>query len=331
MRTTRLLAIMMELSRGQRTTVRRLADRHGISTRTVLRDLAALHEIGVPVWTRTGPAGGVGLVDGWSSPVTGMTASELQALLIGEAGSRDLGLGDDFDTARLKMLGTTTARDPAVGSATERFLIDHERWFAEPERPNALPMVSRAVWSGRRLTIGYHRGTGAPVTRLLDPLGLVLKTDVWYLVAAHRRRTRTYRLSRIASAEIHGEPAWRPEGFSLAEYWGRSRTDFEQSVQRLPVRLSLPQTSATALLEAVPGPGTATALVSARRQSGGQSSGQGGGQGERLEVELLMEDREIAVGQLLHVPDVEVNEPRDLRTRLCERAQQLAARNAPPT
>lgn len=325
---------MMELSRGQRTTVRELADRHGVSTRTVLQDLAALHEIGVPVWTRTDPAGGVGLVDGWSSPVTGMTASELQALLIGEAGSRDLGLQDDFDTARLKMLGTTTARDPGVGSARERFLIDPERWFAEPERPAALPVVSRAVWSGRRLTIGYTRGTEAPrpaersaesgpeasraaVSRLVDPLGLVLKTDVWYLVAAHRRRVRTYRLSRITSADIHGDAAWRPDGFSLAGYWERSRTAFENSVQHLPVRLFLPATSAAALRESVPGPGTAAALASARRK------------GDRLELELVMEREEIAVAQLLQVPDIEVYEPAAVRKALYRRGAELVARNHP--
>ncbi|MEV4902409.1 WYL domain-containing protein [Citricoccus sp. NPDC055426] len=342
MRTTRLLAIMMELSRTQRSTVGQLAERHGVSTRTIQRDLAALHGIGVPVWTRTGPAGGVGLVEGWSSPVTGMTASELRALVIGEAGARELGLQEDFTTARLKILGTRTARDPGVGSASERFLIDHERWFSTPARPAALPVVSRAVWSGRRLTIAYETGAGSPraaeppadpprspaaPSRLVDPLGLVLKTDVWYLVAAHRRRVRTYRLSRIVSAEIHGDEAWRPEPFSLADYWERSRAAFETSLQSLPVRLSIPAAAVGALQDAVPGAGTRSALAEARRQDHQQGHQQDDQQDHRLEIGLLMENEDIALGQLMPIPGLEVHEPAGLRRRLWESGREIASRH----
>src|SRR5690625_5161195 len=196
-----LLTILMEHTRVPRTSVAALAERYGVSPRTIQRDITALHEMGVPVWTRTGPSGGVGMVEGWRSPITGMAAPELQALIIGEAGARGLGLHTDFETARLKMLTTNAAQAETVEPAQERFLIDNERWFSEPEHPAALPDVARAVWSGRRLTIDYLRSGGerTPRRRLLDPLGLVLKTDSWYLVAAHRRSLRTYRLSRICS------------------------------------------------------------------------------------------------------------------------------------
>src|SRR5690625_6466738 len=98
MRSSRLLAILMELTRLPRTTVATLAERYGVSSRTLQRDISVLPEMGVPVWTRTGPAGGVGLVEGWGSPIAGMTAPELQALIIGEAGARGLGLHTDFET-----------------------------------------------------------------------------------------------------------------------------------------------------------------------------------------------------------------------------------------
>lgn len=124
MRTTRLLALMMDLSRLSRSTVRHLATRHGVSERTIQRDVASLIDMGVPIWTRTGPGGGVGLVDGWRSPITGMTAAELQAVIIGEAGSRDLGLAGDFQTARLKMLSSTSGQAAVVAPAQERFVIE---------------------------------------------------------------------------------------------------------------------------------------------------------------------------------------------------------------
>src|SRR5690625_384820 len=319
MRSPRLLAILMELTRVPRTTVAALAERYGVSTRTIQRDITALHEMGVPVWTRTGPAGGVGMVAGWRSPITGMTAPELQALIIGEAGARGLGLQTDFETARLQMLATNAAQAENVGPAQERVLSDNERWFSEPEHPAALPDVARAVWSGRRLTIEYQRSGGerTPRSRLLDPLGLVLKTDSWYLVAAHRRSLRTYRLSRICSTVVHEDAAWRPTGFSLAEHWADSRAAFEASIHTVPVRLSIEMDAVDALRDALPGVDVDAAVASA------------GIEGGRLQLELLMESLEIGAAQLLTVPGVSVEEPADLRGRLFERGQDLVARHRP--
>ncbi|MGO1398993.1 MAG: helix-turn-helix transcriptional regulator [Brevibacterium yomogidense] len=330
MRTSRMLAILLELGNARPTTAQALADRHEVSTRTIQRDIASLQQIGVPVWTRTGPAGGVGLVEGWRSPVTGMTAVELQTLIIGEAGSRDLGLHDDFTAARLKMLAAGSTLGPSPEHTHERFLLDNEAWFTPTDRPTSLAEVARSVWEGRRLSFDYTSrppvdaaASGSPPAevsprhRAVDPLGLVLKTDRWYLVAARRGTPRTYRLSRMSHVEVHPEPAARPADFSLAEYWRESRGAFEASLARLPVRLSLPTASAEALVAAVPGAGTRTAI-------GGADRG-----GERVEIRLRMESVAIASSQLMAVPGVEVLEPASLRRAIHDRAEALRICNQP--
>lgn len=317
MRSSRLVALLMELSRARRTTVSTLAARHGVSERTIQRDLVVLGEIGAPVWTRTGPHGGVGLVEGWRSPMTGMSAAELQALLLGEVGARDLGLEGDLETARVKMLATRTSGAEVGESTVERFHADQGRWFEESERPAALVDVAHAVWTRRRLWFSY-RGTRAPtaVRRLVDPLGLVLKADQWYLVAAHRRQARTYRVSRIESAEVREQEAWRPEGFDLARYWAESRAAFEGAVYTLPVRLTIPKTSADALHVVLPGVAVEQALDEATYDEG------------RLQLDLRTERLEIVSHQLLGVPGVKVLEPAELRERLYDRGADLAAQNS---
>ncbi|WP_198683983.1 YafY family protein [Brachybacterium sp. YJGR34] len=319
MRTSRMLMLLMELGRAPRTSVAALAERHGVTARTIQRDIAALHEMGVPVWTRSGPGGGVGLVDGWRSPITGMTATELQALLLGETGAHGMGLLTEYETARLKMLSVPTADRAGTDLLHERFVLDNERWFSDPERPAALPDVARAVRSGRRLAIRYARSDleRPPRRRLVDPLGLVLKTDTWYLVAAHRGRPRTYRLSRIVGAQVLEEQAHRPAEFSLREHWHRSRAEFESSVRTLPVRLSIPEGSLAPLRAALPGVDVQGALETAARR------------GQRLELALRAENLEITAAQLLAVDGVEVIEPPELRRRLHERGRDLAARHAP--
>lgn len=318
MRSSRLVALLMELSRARRTTVSVLAARHGVSERTIQRDLAALGEIGAPVWTRTGPDGGVGLVEGWRSPLTGMTAAEVQALLLGEAGARDLGLEGHLETARVKMLATRTAGAEVGESTVERFHVDQGRWFEEPERPAALADVAHAVWTGRRLGFRYRRPHRAPaeVRRLVDPLGLVLKADQWYLVAAHRRQVRTYRVSRIESAEVREQEAWRLEGFELGRYWAESRSAFEGGVYTVPVRLTIPESSGGALRAALPGVAVDQALEEASRDEG------------RLQLDLRTERLEIVSHQLLGVPGVKVLEPAELRERLYVRGVDLASHNA---
>lgn len=222
-------------------------------------------------------------------------------------------------TARLKMLSASSAQSRAVDAAHERVLIDNERWFAEPGHPAALPAVARAVWSGRRVAASYLRpGQDGPAQRLLDPLGLVLKTDVWYLVAAHRRRVRTYRLSRLTDARVLEDVARRPPGFSLREYWEQASRDFEASIYTLPVRLRIPSGSVAMLRSAVPGPHTVAALGACRSVAG-----------DRIELELLMESMEIATAQLLAVPGVEVREPAELRNELYRRGLELTALNHP--
>lgn len=330
MRTSRLISLLLELTRLRSTTVTDLAAQHEVSARTIQRDLVALHQMGVPIWTRTGPAGGVGLVEGWRSPLTGMMAPELQALMLGEAGARGLGLETEYHAARMKMLSAPGASVVGPQAAmAERFHLDHGRWFQEPERPAHLTEISQAVWNGRRITIRYGRTDpdAVPITRRLDPLGLVLKTDRWYLVAAHRRSVRTFRLSKVRSVTVHDQEAWRPEGFSLPRYWRRSRADFEASVAHLPVRLRAPASSAEALRAALPGTEIDAALQAAQPKTAQPADHRA--PAGHLVVSLLTESLEIVSVQLLGVPGVEVLEPLTLREALADRGRDLLAHNTP--
>jgi predicted DNA-binding transcriptional regulator YafY len=70
------------------------------------------------------------------------------------------------------------------------------------------------------------------VDRILEPLGLVLKAGVWYLVAAVAPGSapRTYRLSRVHAAAVLDDEFARPEGFDLARHWGAYQRDYEARI-----------------------------------------------------------------------------------------------------
>ena len=66
-RSERLYALTDVLRRsGSRgTNAERLANQFQVSVRTIKRDLAALENAGLPIWSRPGPGGGYGLARAW--------------------------------------------------------------------------------------------------------------------------------------------------------------------------------------------------------------------------------------------------------------------------
>ena len=210
MRSSRLVDIMLRLQNARSTTAANLADELGVSVRTIYRDIGALSDAGVPLWTETGPGGGIRLLDGWQSKLSGLTGTETSALMLLGIPSlaSDLGLGTVAERAESKFLGALPAQ-LRVGAQQwrQRLHIDAPGWFAQPVEVGQLPIVADAVLSGRRVRFDYRKGQ-ASVARTVEPLGLVAKASVWYLVARagsgavvsgrQNRRRRTARRVRVA-------------------------------------------------------------------------------------------------------------------------------------
>ena len=151
-------------------------------------------------------------------------------------------------TAQLKLLAALpTELRSRAGRIRERFHLDAPAWFAEADAAPHLAAVADAVWSQRRVRTRYRRD-GVDVERLLEPLGLVLKSGIWYLVAQvadSDDAPRTYRVSRVQEAQLLEERFERPPEFNLAEHWSSSIAAYEADVPRLPV--TVPHRPATGL------------------------------------------------------------------------------------
>ncbi len=242
MRASRLVNLLLILQTRGGLTAAELARELEVSVRTVHRDVDALSAAGVPIYADRGPHGGIRLVDGYRTRLTGMTADEAEALFMsGMPGpAAELGLGTVVTAARLKVLAALpTELRSRASRLVERFHLDAAGWFQSSEPVPYLAILAEGVWEGRITRIEYMRGDST-VTRMLAPLGLVLKGGVWYLVAMSDGQIRTYRVSRVASAIVLDDAADRPADFDLASYWTESSAAYERDSERVKVDVRLP-------------------------------------------------------------------------------------------
>jgi predicted DNA-binding transcriptional regulator YafY len=232
MRASRLLTILMILQTRGRTSAETLAEQLEVSVRTVYRDIDQLSAAGVPVYAETGRNGGFALLDGWKTRLNGLTAPEARALffsgLPGPAG--ELGLGDEAAAAELKLLAALPADWQAEARRmSSRFHLDPRGWFQPGHKPEYLKVVAEAVWSETRLAMRYQSWKDIR-DRVIEPLGLVLKGGIWYVVAQRDGNARTYKLSQILSLSPTGETFARPKDFDLPGYWEASTRQFERDI-----------------------------------------------------------------------------------------------------
>ena len=221
-------------ARGQ-VTAAEVADELEISERTARRDLDALGMAGLPVYSVQGRNGGWRLAGGGRTDLSGLTAAESRALflLAGSAATTPT-----VKAALRKLVRALPEAFRADAEAATSAVVVDDRDWDQSRRPRPVPehldAVQQAVVSGSQVRLGYVSRDRRDTTRVVDPLGLVSKGDVWYLVAQTDDGRRTFRIDRVTTIEPTGERVTRPEDFDLAQVW--HEVVDEVSARRTPVR-----------------------------------------------------------------------------------------------
>lgn len=158
-RTERLFAIaeVLRASRGG-LTAQQLAERFGVSLRTIYRDLDALREAHFPLLSEAGPGGGYALDPGYKLPPINFTAREA-ALLVGAAEWLSRFRLIPFLTTLEQAVGKVRRAMPEESLRQLRPLVDSLSFVGVPSRPVS-PEVRQAVelawYEGRSLFILYE-------------------------------------------------------------------------------------------------------------------------------------------------------------------------------
>jgi len=237
MKSARLLRILLLLQTKSPRSARELADELEVCERTVYRDVEALGAGGVPIFATRGSHGGIHLMEGYRRAIAELDEDEIHALYVsGSDPLADLGFGSPLQRAREKLSGALSERQKNIAEkARARIRVDQRRWGQDDAPTEMLGLVRRAVWDDRRIEIVYRDRMGVRSTRTIDPLGLVSKSGVWYVVARSDRELRTFRADRVLAATQRDEHFERPRDFDLDVYWSQSSRSYEGMIERVPV------------------------------------------------------------------------------------------------
>jgi predicted DNA-binding transcriptional regulator YafY len=227
----RLISLLLLLQSRRQCSARVLAEWLEVSERTIYRDVDALGAAGVPVYAERGSNGGIVLADGYRRALTNFSEDEIRALFVsGASPLADLGLEHGLDRALEKLHGgLANVQQRAAEKTRARIHLDQRRWN-QPEPPRAvLAVLRRAVWDDRCIRMRYEDRNRKSSTRKVDPLGLVSKAGVWYLVARSDGELRSFRVDRVRSAHELSERFDRPASFDLERYWSESSARFNEA------------------------------------------------------------------------------------------------------
>lgn len=315
MRADRLFSIVLLLQSYRQLTARELAKRLEVSARTIHRDMEALSAAGIPVIAERGTGGGWSLLGEYRTNLTGLNEAEVQALFVTKPSRllADLKLEKAAEGALLKLLAALpSVYRRGAEYARQRIYVDVTGWQRSEETVPLLHVLQDAIWQERRLRMIYQRGECGAVERLVDPLGLVAKGSVWYLVAAVEGEVRSYRVSRVQSAELMDAPCVRPTDFDLASFWEQSAAQF---------RASLPRYQATVRVR----PGIIPRMPYAGRFARIEQIGQPDEEGW-VQVSLRFDVEEMACEYALSFgTQLEVLEPLALREKVVAAAKSIVA------
>jgi predicted DNA-binding transcriptional regulator YafY len=220
MKADRLVATLLLLQARKKVTAAEIAVELEVSERTARRDLEALSAAGIPVYAQPGRNGGWALLGGARTDLSGLTADEARAMFM-VAGPAAAATPELKAALRKLVRALPEPFRASAQTAASSIIIEPGGWGRSGGgyRPKHLDAVQAAVANGVQVRLGYSDREGNSTTRLVHPLGLVVKGSVWYLVAGTEAGQRTFRIGRVTSVEPTGEPVSRPEGFDLTEAW----------------------------------------------------------------------------------------------------------------
>lgn len=207
----RIVAILIQLQSRKVVKAQDLAERFGVSLRTIYRDIRTLEASGVPLYGEAGT--GYSLVDGYRLPPVMFTREEAASFIAAEKLMQkftDKSLGESYNSAMFKIKAILKEVDKDwLQHMEENILMQQSYPPVQTALPNALGVLFNSVAEKKCVTLHYKAYEASEAsTRTIEPVGIFHDHSNWYAMAwCHLRQDyRQFRTDRIQSIEATQQP-----------------------------------------------------------------------------------------------------------------------------
>lgn len=202
----RIVALLIQLQSKRIVKAQELADRFGVSLRTIYRDIRTLEASGVPIASEAGV--GYSIVDGYRLPPVMFTREEAGSFVAAEKLMQkftDRSLGAHYESAmyKLKSVLRGKEKDWVESLESQVSMVPGQALFND-RVPNALEILFESMAEKKQVFLRYESlREDRPSERRLEPVGLFHENGHWYILAyCHLRRDyRQFRTDRIHRIE----------------------------------------------------------------------------------------------------------------------------------
>ncbi|KPV57499.1 hypothetical protein QJ48_21725 [Paenibacillus sp. A3] len=213
MRLDRLFSITMMLLNRKRISATDLAARFEVSLRTIYRDMETINRAGIPVVSFSGSDGGYEIMQSYRLDRQYLSLEDLYSIYSALRGMQSA-TGDTGMAELLDRIGALIS-DKLHDLDTSGMLLD----FAPASGSKGhLRTLHLAIKELRLVELDYMDIHGAETQRMVEPMGLYLKSNAWYLWGYCRVRfaLRVFRLSRMNRVRVMSETFSR-RGLSIED------------------------------------------------------------------------------------------------------------------
>ena len=223
-RLVRLASILTHLQSKRIVTASDIAEKHGISIRTVYRDIRTLEGSGIPIVTEEGK--GYSITEGFTLPPVMFTQEEANSLITAEKiinTNTDESFSEQYQKAITKIKSVLKfSQKNKIELLENRLQIRNKNEKIKSSR--FLTAFQNAITNFQTIEIDYLSLEDKKTRRKVEPFAVFSTNENWILVAYCQMRDdfRSFRLDHIQTMKPTGEH-FEPHKITLSEYFEQCR------------------------------------------------------------------------------------------------------------
>jgi len=223
----RLMSILTMLKSKRLITGNEMADKFGVSLRTIYRDIRKLEEAGVPIITEEGR--GYSIMDGYTIAPAQFLQEEVNALITAQkiiAKTKNDVLISNFENALTKIKSTFKSNLQTKSELLDAKMILFSTSKTKTQN-ESLSALQLAMTNFYKVELTYQKVGGALSNRKVEPAAIFSFDELWYMIAWCDLRDdyRSFRLDRIIDYKVMNEK-FEDRNFDVKAYFASCDDSF---------------------------------------------------------------------------------------------------------